>query len=591
MAAPGSETAQGVTAVPAGRPGGEQHPRAAPAGPAGRWHRRWLWAAGLTVAGGLLFLAYLRLSNTYAEDSDQANLGLQAWDMLHGNLLLHGWVLSDVSFYPTELPQYMLLELIGGLNAGTFHAAAAMTYTLALLLAAMLARGRASGRRGVLRALIAGGIMLAPQLGFGVFVLLVTVGHIGTSVPLLVTWLVLDRARPGWRLAAVTGILLTWGAVADTLVLAVGALPLALVCGLRFLQGLSGTAAPHGLVARCRHALGTRRFEVGLTAAAAGSVIVSQGLVRLIHALGGYTLHAVTFTIEPASKWPSQVVAAGRGLLVLFGASYTGLTGPDRVIALLHLAGLALVAVALVLLAWRFVTTATLVDQVLGAAIAVNVVLYVISNMPSLNPHEMAVVLPCGAALAGRMLVRPAAREAPAGSGATTRSRATAGPWGAGERSPAITTAARAVAATAGVVVLAGYVGGLVREARHPAVPAQNTQIASWLQAHHLTYGLGGYWESSIVTVDTASHVRVRALMQFTMRRDLWESKYAWYVPHGQYANFIVFESVGGFYYHWEPRALVHRYFGDPARTYNVGPWTVMVWNRNLLPDIPGNPS
>ena len=322
-----------------------------------------------------------------------------------------------------------------------------------------------------------------------------------------------------------------------------------------------------------------------------GSAVASQLLVRLIHALGGYTLHAVTFTIEPASKWPSQVAATWRGLLVLFGAGYTGLPGHDRDIALLHLAGLALVAVALVLLAWRFFTTATLVDQVLGAAIAVNVVLYVISNMPSLNPHEMAIVLPCGAALAGRMLVRPAAREAPAGSAAATVSRAAAGPWGAGERSPAITTAARAVAATAGAVVLAGYLGGLVREARHPAVPAQNTQIASWLQAHHLTYGLGGYWESSIVTVDTASHVRVRALMQFTMRRDLWESKYAWYVPHGQYANFIVFESLPGFYYHWEPRALVHRYFGDPARTYNVGPWTVMVWNRNLLPDIPGNPS
>jgi hypothetical protein len=591
MSASGSETAPGVTAVPAGRPGGEQHLRSGPAGRAGSWLWRWLWAACLTVAGGLLFLAYLRLSNTYPEDSDQANLGLQAWDMLHGNLLLHGWVLSDVSFYTTELPQYMLLELIGGLNTGTFHAAAAMTYTLALLLAAMLARGRASGRRGVLRALIAGGIMLAPQLGFGVFVLLLTVGHIGTSVPLLVTWLVLDRARRGWRLAVVTGLLLTWGAVADSLVLAVGSVPLALVCGLRFLQGLAGGATPGGLSGRFRHALDTRRFEIYLATAAAGSAVAAQALLRLIHALGGYTLHAVTFTIEPASKWPSQVLGTWRGLLVLFGASYTGLTGHDRDVALLHLAGLALVAAALVLLAWRFFTTATLVDQVLGAAIGVNVVLYVISNMPSLNPHEMAVALPCGAALAGRMLVRPTARAATAQSRAPAGSRAAAGVWGAGGRSRTITTAARAVAATAGAVVLAGYLGGLAREIRHPAVPAQNTQIASWLQAHHLTYGLGGYWESSIVTVDTASHVRVRALMQFTMRRDLWESKYAWYVPHGQYANFIVFESLPGFYYHWEPRALVHRYFGDPARTYNVGPWTVMVWNRNLLPDIPGNPS
>jgi hypothetical protein len=545
-----------------------------------------LWAAGLAVAAVLLFAAYLRLSNTYPEDSDQASLGLQAWDMLHGNLLLHGWVLSDVSFYTTELPQYMLLELIGGLNTGMFHAAAAMTYTLTLLLAAMLARGRATGRRGVARALIAGGIMLAPQLGFGVFILLLTVGHIGTSVPLLVTWLVLDRARPRWQLAVLAGILLTWGAVADSLVLALGCVPVALVCALRLIQGLftraGDTGSERGLRRlrrlrrlRVRHALRSRslrQFELCLGAAAVAAAVVSQGIVRLIHALGGYTLHTVTFTIEPASKWAGQVAGTWRGLLLLFGADYQGLPpGHDRDFALLHLAGVALVAVALILVAARFFTTATLVEQVLAVAIAVNVVLYVISNMPSLNPHEMAVVLSCGAALAGRMLVRETGREL------------------AGKRARAV-RAGQAVAALAGAAVLAGFLTGLAREARHPAEPAQNTQLASWLADHHLSYGLGGYWESSIVTVDTGRRVQVRALMQFTMQRDLWESKYAWYVPRGQYANFIVFESLPGFFYHWEPRALVHRYFGDPAHTYNFGPYTVMVWNRNLLPEIPGNP-
>jgi hypothetical protein len=521
-----------------------------------------LWAAGLTVAAVLLFAVYLRLSNTYPEDSDQANLGLQAWDMLHGNLLLHGWVLSDVSFYTTELPQYMLLELIVGLHTGTFHAAAAMTYTLTLLLAAMLARGRATGRRGVARALIAGGIMLAPQLGFGVFILLLTVGHIGTSVPLLVTWLVLDRARPRWQLAAVAGILLTWGAVGDSLVLALGCAPVALVCALRLIQGLRSRSL--------------RQFELCLGAAAVAAGVVSQGIVRLIHALGGYTLHAVTFTIEPASKWAGQVAGTWRGLLVLFGADYQGLPpGHDRDFAVAHLAGVALVVVALILVAVRFFTTATLVEQVLATAIAVNVVLYVISNMPSLNPHEMAVVLPCGAALAGRMLVRETGRDRDRGL-AGTRAR--------------VVRASQAVAVLAGVTVLAGYLAGLAREARHPAQPAQNTRLASWLADHHLSYGLGGYWDSSIVTVDTGRRVRVRALMQFTMQRDLWESKYAWYVPRGQYANFIVFESLAGFFYHWEPRALVHKYFGDPAHTYNFGPYTVMVWNRNLLPEIPGNP-
>ena len=444
----GPETpGRGEAAVAVGTPespGGDSGPEAVrePGVPARRGNSqgrslRWLWAAGLAVAAVLLFAAYLRLSNTYPEDSDQANLGLQAWDMLHGNLLLHGWVLSDVSFYTTELPQYMLLELILGLNTGMFHAAAAMTYTLTLLLAAMLARGRATGRRGVARALIAGGIMLAPQLGFGVFILLLTVGHIGTSVPLLVTWLVLDRARPRWQLAVVAGILLTWGAVADSLVLALGCVPVALVCALRLIQGLftrrlrADDTGGGRRLRRLRHALRSRQFELCLGAAAVAAAVVSQGIVRLIHALGGYTVHPVTFTIEPAGKWAGQVASTWRGLLLLFGADYQGLPpGHDRDFAVAHLAGVALVAVALILVAARFFTTATLVEQLLAIAIAVNVVLYVISNMPSLNPHEMAVVLPCGAALAGRMLVRETGRDTNRGlAGKRARAVRAARPW------------------------------------------------------------------------------------------------------------------------------------------------------------------
>jgi hypothetical protein len=152
-------------------------------------------------------------------------------------------------------------------------------------------------------------------------------------------------------------------------------------------------------------------------------------------------------------------------------------------------------------------------------------------------------------------------------------------------------TAVAAVASVTGAAVLAGYLAGLTAEARHPAVPAQNSRLAAWLTAHRLAYGLGGYWLSSVITVESAGRVRVRALMQFTLQRDLWESKYAWYARRGQYANFVLLEDRPGFYYHWEPQGLVQRYFGDPARTYHVGPWTVLVWNRNLLPSIPGDPS
>ena len=75
--------------------------------------------------------------------------------------------------------------------------------------------------------------------------------------------------------------------------------------------------------------------------------------------------------------------------------------------------------------------------------------------------------------------------------------------------------------------------------------------------------------------------------MQFTMKRDLWMSNVAWYDPARHYANFIVLDSRPGFMNHWEPLALVQKYFGRPARTYHTGPYTVLVWNRNLLDSIP----
>ena len=60
--------------------------------------RRLLLAAAAALVVALLFLAYLRVSRTYPENSDESNDLLMAWDMLHGNVLLHGWHLSDVSF-------------------------------------------------------------------------------------------------------------------------------------------------------------------------------------------------------------------------------------------------------------------------------------------------------------------------------------------------------------------------------------------------------------------------------------------------------------------------------------------------------------
>ena len=107
------------------------------------WAITAVWVLGVIAA----FASYLQLARTRAVNSDGADQALQAWDMLHGSLLLHGWSFGDVSYYTTELPQYMLVEVLRGLNSDVVHVAAAMTYTLATLLAALLAKGDSTGRQ------------------------------------------------------------------------------------------------------------------------------------------------------------------------------------------------------------------------------------------------------------------------------------------------------------------------------------------------------------------------------------------------------------------------------------------------------------
>jgi len=547
--------------------------------------RRWVEAGAFVLAAAALFAIYLRLSRTVPENSDQANILLVASDMLHGNVLLHGWYLTDVSFYTTELPQYALLEIFFGVHANTAHIAAAMTYTLVVLLAVLLARGGFTSRAAVVRLLITAGILVAPQLGVGVTALVLTVGHIGTAVPVLLILLLLDRAPQRRWVPVLTGLGLAWALVADELVLVVAVVPLALVCALRVAEA----AVRERSVSR---GLAARRYELSLIAAAGVAAGLAWVAERILRALGGYTLNPVpfTFTLHHITANLHSLWAVPQ----IFGADYRGLAGGPYYTALLHMVSLAVVGLALLLLAWRFFAGAALVDQVLGVAIVANLVLFVVTSAGSEGPHEIAVVAPFGAALAARMLAGPARQ--PAGDPQATAARMLPGPARQPAGDPQATAArtgrvlarrARAAAGLAGLVVLLGYLGGLAHDVVQPAAPPAFAPVASWLQAHHLRYGLGGYWESSIVTVQTDGQVKVRALLKPTLAPDLWLAKPAWYDPAGQQANFVVLSSTPGFMNNWEPRALISKYFGRPARVYNFGPYTVMVWNRNLLASLP----
>jgi hypothetical protein len=115
------ETAADAAGLPVGTEGGppagsDGRPVGDPAGGSlGGWLRRAAVAAVVAAGVGGLSYAYLLQSRIQPVNADGAGNALQAWDLLHGNVLLRGWSLSDVSFYTTELPEYMLVELARGL--------------------------------------------------------------------------------------------------------------------------------------------------------------------------------------------------------------------------------------------------------------------------------------------------------------------------------------------------------------------------------------------------------------------------------------------------------------------------------------------
>jgi hypothetical protein len=517
---------------------------ARPRGP--RWlsRDRLAWVGAYLAAAIVLFLCYLRVSGTQSVSSDGGSNALEAWDMLHGNLLLHGWTVTDVSFYTTELPEYMLLELIRGMNAGLVHTAAACTYTMLVLLAGLVAKGRATGREGVVRVVVGSGIMLAPQLGTPVFTLLGVSDHVGTGIPLLLIFGVLDRAPRRWYLPPVIAVMLTWALVADRLVIAAALVPLLLVCCLRVFRSVVLQNKP----------LGEQWLEVSLFGSGVVALGVSLLITRLLVRLGGYTVLGLALHVAKVSALPHTFRLTGQGVLGLYGADFFDMPfGPQMIIALVHLAGVILVGWAVCRALRRFFRCDDLLVQVLVTGIVVNLAVFAFSNLPfSLwDARNMSPVLAFGAVLAGRLL-----------AGDLIRLRLL----------PAV------------AVMLACYTAFLGFDVVQPQTAAHDQALADWLVAHNFKYGLSTYFESNITTLDSGGRVRLVGVSWGADKSvpRIYQSDGSWYDPKLHYANFIVNTGAD------KPKALIPpgdwlKAFGPPAKTYHYGPYTILVWNKNLL--------
>jgi hypothetical protein len=553
----------------------------------------------------VLFAAYLRLSRTYPENSDEANILLMASDLAHGNLTLSGWDTSDVPFITTELPEIALLVRLFGLHLETAHIAAALTYTLVVAVGMLLARVGARGRTAAARMAVACAIMLAPQPGVGVFVIVFSVGHIGTAAPVMLTWLVLDHYCPAngappprrlWPLPAAVGALLAWALIADPLVLVIGVCPVLLVTTVRLVSAFRAVPRAGRVLHRIAGAVSARPAETSLAAAALLACVVAWCAQLLLHALGGYAQQPIPFTLAPVSTWYAHSLTVAHGLLEMFGAfpvpgnaiNYLGpgnyvaappLSGLSAAVAVTRLACVALAVAAACLTARRFFRRdADLVSQLLLAGLVANLTAYIPSSLAShtaLNAREFAPVLPFAAVLITRS------------AGDLYRiTRSTAGRLGM--RLPS-----HRVIAVSLCALLAWYGFGLFREASLPAAPDPFTRLETFLTAHHLTNGIGGYWNASVITVDTGGAVTVRAVTAGCLQPYPWESKPAWYDPAGATASFVIESAGAGYFGQWQAGPAARAALGAlvpaarPATLRPGGGFTVRAYRANLLAKLP----
>jgi len=500
----------------------------------------------------LLFCCAQRQARQLGTQSDGAAMVLESWAMLHGNLLLHGWHLADVSFYTTELPQYMLVELVIGLKPEVVQICAALTYTLLVALAAAVAYGArpADARTAAVRAGITVAVMVGPTLA-AARVLLNDPDHTGTAVPVLFALLVLDRAPRRWWVPVVVAVVLGWALVGDSLVLLIGVVPLVLVAGARSLGRLALRGAPFATV----------RYDLSLAAAGVAAAVGGSALSALITARGGFVLGPhVTQYVVPSAALPKNAAETAEDFLGLFSADFFGarLDGWLTLTAV-HLAFAGLVAGALVLALRAFrrdLFHGDLTAQLLAAAIVINIVGYLLLYPGTVSTvREIAPVFGLGGALAGRVLAEPLLRRR-----------------------------LQPLLALGAVAAVAALVPPLVTV--KPSGPA-DASLARFLEAHQLRNGLAGYWNADSTTLDSGGRVIIRPV-RFSRGHGLWA--YLWEIDarlfDGQAGavNFLVATPPG------LPSAVTATEavaaFGRPSQRYDYQGYVIMVWRKNLLSQL-----
>ena len=485
------------------------------------------------------------------------------------------------------------------------HICGALTYTLTVALAGLLARGRATGAAGLRRAGIAVAIMLAPSILGGTEVFLENPDHFGTSVPVLLVLLLLDWGEgrdevtaPRWYVPVAVGALLAWTQVGDELSLAAATVPIAAVCA----------SPPRDLPRPAPSPRIELRWDGLLAAAALISVAIARIAEQTLRSVGGFDQRPVPGTrLASLGQLPANARVLCQSILLLFGANNPG--KPRRALTIsqhvplvfsadFHVIGVLVAGAGLVAgIATGFFgrprrwpgqdwADRDRVNQILVVAIVVTIAAGLFSTvLQSLtSAHEVAVLLPLGAVLAARTLP-PLAR--PLAAAARRAPGRPAGRTGPADRPAGSGRGDRGHCGAGGVARRRRGRGGLRRDLA--ALPGAGAEASppGWSPTTSATA-----WpptgRAPQTTVTSGGRVLVAPVTAAGIAAKHWEASSAWYQPSRHRATFVIAEVHPTYAEDALTVASVRARFGLPAAEYHVGGDVVMIYRYNLLTRLHG---
>ncbi len=511
-----------------------------------------------------------------------------------GHVLLHGWALSYDSFWTLDAPFYALASVIVGIRPSLLFAVPAIIATAVIVFGAIMAR---EGRRGA--AAVAGSLTVVALLAFPThaFASFFVRGpfHVATALFSLFAFAGLRRPRWGWGWA-VSVVFLTLGMLGDLQILFYGVAPI-------FLAGIATMMRERKL-----------RNGIIMSSAAIAALPLTVISRKTFEFFGA-------FTIGPANPLASfhqmliNVTHSGTYSLELIGASssHLGTGGVPGALQMVHIVPALLMAACLVL------ELVFLVRGVVGVLQRPNPLPASVppAGTPASESARNGVSLTTPRYSRLRMSVSSESEGeswridymlliATAGScasfvflsvtndfeysrylvtgvifAAILTGRLVGRYWSQFVRS-GISRLVTALGIAATVLIISCV--GFTLAQPVPAQPA--AELGSWLQANHLTNGVGDYWSASIVTVDTKNQVKVRPVVigdDGSLVRFMRESAASWY--ESRTFQFFVYNLAMP----WgsDNATTATKTWGVPAHTFIVGTYRILTWNAPIVVQAP----